>query len=317
MQSRLPIAACLIALISLFVGGPVMADDLEEGKAYYKKHDYQAAYTRLEKAAKSGNAEAQYLVGYMNAAGEGTQQNPKKAAQWYQKSAEQGYTDAQLNLGVMYREGKGIKKDPVKAAKWYQAAADKNDADAQFNLARMYQTGEGVSKDEKKAFDLFNKSAEQGNARAMYGVGHAYITGKGATRDEKTGMGWYRKAAEKGDLQAMGNVCTYEFHMKNWDDAFNWCNKADAAGSDNKNISYSLGTIYLRGLGKQEIDNAKAFTYLSKSSAIGNPYADFQLGQMYEYGLHVREDRNKAIEYYRKADAGGVKGAQGKLIKLK
>jgi len=48
--------------------------------------------------------------------------------------AESGNATAQYNLGYCYEYGRGVAKDYVEAAKWYRKAADQGDSYAQCNL---------------------------------------------------------------------------------------------------------------------------------------------------------------------------------------
>ena len=84
----------------------------------------------------------------------------------YQKAAKQGNANAQYNLGLMYHEGRGIAKNVAKAVAWYQKAADKGNADAQFNLGCMYGNGEGIARDEAEAVRWFRKAAKNGSENA-------------------------------------------------------------------------------------------------------------------------------------------------------
>ena len=71
-------------------------------------------------------------------------QDDKQAVSWFQKSAEQGDADAQYILGYMYAEGRGVPQDDKQAVSWFQKAAEQGDADAQNNLGVMYENGRGV-----------------------------------------------------------------------------------------------------------------------------------------------------------------------------
>ena len=63
------------------------------------------AFPLLAKAAQSGIAEAEYLVGraYLEAAG--VPPSAQEAARWLEKAAERGYVDAQSLLGALYVHG--------------------------------------------------------------------------------------------------------------------------------------------------------------------------------------------------------------------
>lgn len=68
--------------------------EFDEGKESFLQQDYRKAFIRLMPSAKSGNAEAQYAIGYMYYTGQGTVQNREKAKEWISKSARQNYPTA-------------------------------------------------------------------------------------------------------------------------------------------------------------------------------------------------------------------------------
>ncbi|MGI9229087.1 MAG: tetratricopeptide repeat protein, partial [Gammaproteobacteria bacterium] len=78
----------------------------------------------IHKAAKRGDADAQFGLGVMHYVGEGAPQNYVEAARWYRLAAEQGHADAQFHLGVMYYDGDGVSQDYDEAARWYRLAAE-------------------------------------------------------------------------------------------------------------------------------------------------------------------------------------------------
>ncbi|PWL66218.1 MAG: hypothetical protein DBY30_05255 [Verrucomicrobia bacterium] len=67
------------------------------------------------------------------------QKNEKneEAFEYYLKAARQGDAEAQFYLGLCYNYGDGVEKDLSEAVKWYRKAADQGDALAQYNLARI------------------------------------------------------------------------------------------------------------------------------------------------------------------------------------
>ncbi|WAW09821.1 SEL1-like repeat protein [Oxalobacter vibrioformis] len=304
-------------LILVLFSATVFAGDYEDGMAFYDKQDYKSSFPLIEKAAKSGNAKAQFQYGKMFALGQGTTKDSSKAIQWYRRAAEQGNASAQHNLGVHYHDGEGVKKDLAQAAKWYAAAADQGSTYSKFSLGRMYQVGEGVPKDEKKAFDLFIESANQGFERAQYSVGHAYITGLGVKEDYEKGLSWYRKAAGHGHRQAQENLCAVEFEKKNWDEAFKWCQMADEGESKKGIVPSALGLIYLNGYGSQKADYKQAFKHLTVASERDMSTAQYGLGFMYEYGVSTTVDKAKAMMLYEAAAKGGSELAIKRLKELK
>lgn len=78
------------------------------------------------KAAETGNAEAQFLLGVIYYEGENTTRNFEEAIRWYQAAAEQGHAEAQYNLGYCYADGQGVGQDMREAFRWFKKAADQS-----------------------------------------------------------------------------------------------------------------------------------------------------------------------------------------------
>jgi TPR repeat protein len=67
---------------------------LAEGIVSFQRQDYRQAFIRLMPAAKAGNPEAQYAIGYMYYYGQGVIENRKKAWYWIALAAKAGQVDA-------------------------------------------------------------------------------------------------------------------------------------------------------------------------------------------------------------------------------
>lgn len=57
------------------------------------------------RAAETGDAEKQYRVAWLYDWGKGTEQDTKKAIEWFVRSAYNGYAPAQTELGILYHAG--------------------------------------------------------------------------------------------------------------------------------------------------------------------------------------------------------------------
>jgi uncharacterized protein len=88
-------------------------------------------------AAVDGNAEAQFALGLLLAAGPAPQ-DYAQALQWYQKAADQNHRLAQFNLGQMFAQGQGMPRSDSMAVMWIRRAADGGDSGAQFNMGDRY-----------------------------------------------------------------------------------------------------------------------------------------------------------------------------------
>jgi TPR repeat protein len=65
-----------------------------------------------------------------------------------------------------------------------------------------------------------------------------------------------------------------------------------------------------------EQDYKKAFILFSKAAQAGNAQAQFNLGALYDMGLGCEEDKEKAIEWCRKAAFQGHPKAKGIIQRM-
>ena len=91
----------------------------------------------LQKAAKSGQAAAQFYLATRYQSGTDVSKDMKQAFTWFKAAADQGISSAQLNVGRMYADGIGISKNESSARQYFEKAASHGDNRASFNLAVM------------------------------------------------------------------------------------------------------------------------------------------------------------------------------------
>jgi len=263
--------SCLI-YITLALNMVPMANNVcqagfREGAEAYDRGDYKIALEEFRKAAKQGNASAQYRLGRMYADGEGVSKDNTEAAKWFRKAAEQGFTPenritfllgleafilddyktalenfrkaaeqgyavAQYLLGAMYNEGRGVPENDTLAVKWYRKAAEQGYADAYRILGFMYATGQGVPKYDTEAVKWYRKAAEQGDATAQLNLGIMYNEGRGMPENDTEAVKWYRKAAEQGHAKAQYSLgvmyATGQGVPENYIQAYAWVNLSAA-----------------------------------------------------------------------------------------
>ena len=94
------------------------------GCLYFDVTDFNKARFWLFKAAKSGHAGAQALMGDLYRKGLGVKQDYQKALDWYIEDAESENPISQYGLSVMYREGLGVEKDLIQSADWAKLARE-------------------------------------------------------------------------------------------------------------------------------------------------------------------------------------------------
>ena len=201
----------------------------------WKKVSDAATLSRVRKAAKEGDAKAQFDLAVMCYKGRGLPQDYAEAARWYRKAADQGYAKAQMNLGDMYHDGKDVPLDYAEGFRWCQKAAEQGDARAQDAVGYMHWNGQGVPQDYTEALRWYKKAAEQGEPIAQQSLGYMYSQGQGVSRDYTEANRWYRKAAEQGDARAQYSLgymyATGQGVLRDYIEAHRWYLEAAKRGN--------------------------------------------------------------------------------------
>ncbi|MEM7464214.1 MAG: hypothetical protein AAF362_16200 [Pseudomonadota bacterium] len=107
---RFPITIAAILVTTNLVA----AGDYEDGIKAYDGADYPTAFQHLKQAADDGNPDAQALIGYMYANGQGVRIDYISAYQWYELSAAQGNRNAAENRSNI---AKNMTADQITEAK--------------------------------------------------------------------------------------------------------------------------------------------------------------------------------------------------------
>lgn len=134
---------------------------LEEGIDAYNRQDYSDALSEFRSLAKTGDVQAQLLLGLMHDNGLGTTQDYAQAFHWYREAAERGNPRAQFNVAEMLAMGQGTRQDKTAAMGWYRRAAENGFAEAQYRLGLALSRGETVEQDLVEAFKWLDLSAAQ------------------------------------------------------------------------------------------------------------------------------------------------------------
>jgi TPR repeat protein len=153
-------------LLALGLHSSAMAG-FTEGANAYNARNYALALKEVMPLAKSGNADAQHLLGLMYYMGRGVQRDYKQAFAWHYRAAQQGKADAQYVIGAMYYTGNAVPQDQKLAVTWFRKAAEQGHPDAQHALGLMYRYHvAGMPQDMVIAYMLWNLAAANGNRSA-------------------------------------------------------------------------------------------------------------------------------------------------------
>lgn len=132
ITSRMIAAWILLTFSTLFFAIPAHANStLEAARNLMEANQFEAAREALWPLARSGNADAEELIGIMYAMGLGVEKDDRRAFEWYLRSSLKGHPGAQSGIGWYYEVGRGLPApDPVRAYLWYTLSAIGGDPDA-------------------------------------------------------------------------------------------------------------------------------------------------------------------------------------------
>ena len=214
----------------------------------------------------------------------------------------------------MYREGLGVEVDMKKAAQLYESAADA-DSEAAYHLGMLYKEGQGVVRDMEQAFDRFYEAAKRGDGDAMFELALAYGQGRGTLGDPARAYRWAKAAAEHDYVDdAEGLVAAMEKGLAGVRVPDLEELVAQAKGGDGK-ACYRLAFLYEAGL-DVKYDADKAFNWYVKALEAGNNGAIYRLARLYEAGEGIMADQAFAMKMYGEAANRGEWDATYRLGEL-
>ena len=144
-------------------------------------------------AARAGDPEAQFYLGYIHDRGLRGANSLSEAMGWYRKAAARGDARAQFRLGLLFDGDPRLPRDPARAQRWYEAAAGQGHAEARFNLARLVET-----EDAARAVELYTLAAEAGVGQAAFNLALLRINGPDEIYNPGEAWRWALRAVDLG-----------------------------------------------------------------------------------------------------------------------
>jgi len=152
-------------------------DEFRAGSQAYQAGDVVQAMATLRKSADAGHAPSQSLLGYILDKAEFNDE----ALAYYRKAAAQGDAEGEFGLGSMYAAGDGVKRDFAEARRWITRAAEKGHAGAINALATAHVNGglgiEVAQRNDTETLRWVRRAADSGHLPAMEHLALAYRKG--------------------------------------------------------------------------------------------------------------------------------------------
>jgi hypothetical protein len=171
----------LAAAAALLQPGAARADfeaDYKAGQTSMNQGDMVTAIARLRGPADAGHAPSQALLAYILDKSE----LDAEAVAYYRKAVALGNADAQYDLGVLHAAGEGVAKDEAEARRLIGLAAAQGHPAAVHALAQAYLTGglgvDAAGKESPAALDAVQKAAANNWLPALDALAAAYTTGR-------------------------------------------------------------------------------------------------------------------------------------------
>ena len=321
--------------------GEKSRDIMDRADNNYAKKDYEKALELYEKAAALDNDDAMNSLGLMYRKGEGVSvnynsaetwfkksialkneyavynlaylydvflKNKIKAIEYYQKAADLGMADAMFHLGYLYYRGSGgVTKNCEIALNWFNMAIQKGHIKSMYYAGQIYLFP-GLYCENKsyvnlsKAVESFEMCAKASNIECITSLAFCYKE----LNDFNKSIQWYEKAVSLGDTEASVSLGFYyqdgTFGQKDYNKALGYLLKLITnTRYQTDGMFYRIALMYKEGGNGIAQDYAVAKDYLEKSSNMGNAYAAYQLGLLYENGNGVIQDLSTAKRYYKLA----------------
>ena len=211
--------------------------------------------------------------------------NLKEATQAAKRSLELGNEIAKIKLGEIQEDEK-LMEEGFNALK---KKVDSGDIHYANSLGYAYEFGIGTPLNIKEAMKYYEIAAKQNNALGMTNLADLYIQ-----EDKlKKAKPLLVKAAEKesGYAQYLLAMNFFDLYSENNKEALFWLERA--ASNDEPEALYQLGVYY------SEV--AKSIKYYQRAAELNHADAALELSYIYDEGISVEQDDDKALFFLKKA----------------
>ena len=267
-----------------------------------KPHDDLEAIKWLSLASMQNNSAALRRLGRYYYRGEITEQNFEKAINCYRKLSETGDSSSIYKLGICYYYGQGVGQNYLKSAELFSKVEKKHRGIALLCLAYLYEKGLGVQQNYAKAIKLYSQ-IKDGDADVQVRLGLYYFNGWGVEKDYNKAFQYFKDAETASVL----DDCIPKICLAN-------CYAKGLGVEQDLNKAYELyessvdatEQVIIDRIGLKCVSEKYSFSQLMREALEHNDKdAQRKIGHCYFYGFGVKEDENKAVEWYSKAANNG------------
>jgi len=286
----------------------------------FAKDSFDEAIGAIDSLIEEEDAQSLYDKGRLHY-NKKTDEDYRIAADLFEKAAQLGDAYAADFLYVMGLMKQGVQ--PKDKTGWKIEMAKLGSPSAEHDLAHAYQKGDGVKKDLVLAARLFKSSARKGHKHAKNDTAYAYFYGRGVEKNDEQAMVWARKAAAHNIAMSqnlLGRLLGKSKSPADQEEAIKWFRSAEPllkieADKGNQAAAFARANLYNHGVAVKK-DLEKAFSLYQPLAADGHVLSQDQLARMYWFGNGVKQDRLEARRWFKLAAEKGYPGSIKALEKI-
>ena len=253
--------------------------------------------------AQQGDEEAMYQLGNRYDNGDGVEQNPEVASDWWFKAAIKGHIKAAHNLGNYYFYEK---HDVENGLKWFEKAASGDSTLSLYALGDIFFNGIGIAQDKDKGLLYYKKAADLDYPEAERKLSFLYHDGDFVEQDIDKSKYWLEKYLEHDSPDAhyrMG-LCLYhgDMYETNYSQALVHFSEA-VKGRCHDASPYYIDLLW-RGNHAEQDREAVLATYKELDER-GDAIASYYLYTLYNDEEYALRDKDTAVTYLKKSAEGG------------
>ncbi|MBR5033218.1 MAG: SEL1-like repeat protein [Treponema sp.] len=218
----------------------------------------------------------------------------EKSIPLFEQADKLGHEEASAWLANIYIQGHGVDIDYDRGLPYLEKSVNLGHPYSINLLGTLYSEGRGVKKDLEQAFISFSIAAENGEPYAFLNLAECYELGEGTEKNIDEALNCYYYLIDNA----------YDEDIKK--EAFHALEKYQT----NPKAIYYLSKQY-NGLAiNNSVPNPeKGAQLILKAAELGYTDAQYEIGKLYEVGLGVEKNADKAKEWIERAAKQGSEGA--------
>ena len=316
---------------------------LELGSDALNQGDTAKALTWLNKAADSHDAEAYLQLGRAYLQEKSPLYDPKNGFLWTLKAAQDGLTSAKKDLAALYQKGIGVEVNQSLADEWAKQAAD--DEKAKTNVPALAQAALWLSngktdKFEQTDYQMNGILSAWNNVLALRDNTYnqapqmQLVTGQDIfkphfefTQPNDIAINNYYDSLMSKDYDIPENQWIYPSYPLNAQmESLEKVNSmvvakqdlpapyldANYYGTDADPATADIMDLWTKGWQKQA-NYTSTFNQMYAKAILGDAQSQFEIGQMFQYGIGIAQNDQAAIVFYQNAAEQQHLGAEYNL----